>query len=93
VISSMDKGRPAPQTTCVWCNSPFPLKRRRGSPQKFCSAAHRHAFWSAARCWVMQELRAARLTVKALKAPYESAHASGRAARTRQRHINNCQQP
>jgi hypothetical protein len=33
---------------CRWCGRPF-FRRRGGSPQRFCSAAHRMAFWSALR--------------------------------------------
>src|SRR6516162_1656841 len=35
---------------CLWCKRPF-RARRGGSPKRFCCAAHRIAFWSAARRW------------------------------------------
>jgi len=35
---------------CLWCRRPFSA-RRGGSPKRFCCAAHRTAFWSAARRW------------------------------------------
>jgi hypothetical protein len=35
---------------CLWCRRPF-RDRRGGSPKRFCCAAHRMAFWSAARRW------------------------------------------
>jgi hypothetical protein len=35
---------------CPWCKRAFPA-RRGGSPKRFCCAAHRTAFWSAARRW------------------------------------------
>jgi len=35
---------------CLWCRRPFSA-RRGGSPKRFCCAAHRMAFWSAARRW------------------------------------------
>ena len=35
---------------CLWCRRPF-SGRRGGSPKRFCCAAHRTAFWSAARRW------------------------------------------
>jgi len=37
--------------TCLWCGLSFRVRRRGGSPQKFCCAAHRAAFHSAARRW------------------------------------------
>ena len=35
---------------CLWCKRPF-RPRHGGSPQRFCCAGHRMAFWSAARRW------------------------------------------
>jgi hypothetical protein len=35
---------------CLWCKRRF-VARRGGSPKRFCCAAHRMAFWSAARRW------------------------------------------
>jgi hypothetical protein len=35
---------------CLWCGRPFPAHRG-GSPQRFCKARCRTAFWSALRRW------------------------------------------
>jgi hypothetical protein len=35
---------------CPWCEKPF-RARRGGSPQRFCGAKCRSAFWSALRRW------------------------------------------
>ena len=50
------------RTTCRWCGRLFQA-RRGGSPQRFCSAAHRMAFWSALRCWAERAVAAGALTV------------------------------
>ena len=47
---------------CLWCGRPFRV-RRGGSPQRFCSAAHRMAFWSALRRWAERAVAAGMLTV------------------------------
>jgi hypothetical protein len=43
--------------SCAWCDRPFPA-RRGGSPQRFCCAAHRIAFWSALRSWAERAVAA-----------------------------------
>jgi hypothetical protein len=35
---------------CLWCERPFPAHRG-GSPQRFCTARCRTAFWTALRRW------------------------------------------
>jgi hypothetical protein len=47
---------------CLWCGRSFPA-RRGGSPQRFCCAAHRLAFWSALRRWAERAVAAGVLTV------------------------------
>ena len=42
---------------CLWCGRPFQL-RHGGSPKRFCSSAHRIAFWSALRRWAERALAA-----------------------------------
>jgi hypothetical protein len=47
---------------CLWCERPF-QERRGGSPKRYCSAAHRMAFWSALRRWAERAVAAGVLTV------------------------------
>jgi hypothetical protein len=47
---------------CVWCGRPLSA-RRGGSPKRFCSAAHRIAFWSALRRWAERAVAAGALTI------------------------------
>jgi hypothetical protein len=47
---------------CLWCGRPFQA-RRGGSPKRFCSAAHRIAFWSALRGWAERAVAAGFLTI------------------------------
>ncbi len=54
--------------TCLWCGRPFRARRRGGSLQKFCCAAHRTAFHSAARRWAEHAVAAGALRVADLKA-------------------------
>ena len=44
-------------TVCLWCGHPFQA-RRGGSPKRFCSPAHRIAFWSALRRWAERAVAA-----------------------------------
>jgi hypothetical protein len=53
--------------TCVWCGRSF-RGRRGGSPQRFCCAAHRTAFHSAARRWAEHAVAVGMLAVADLKA-------------------------
>lgn len=56
-------------SVCLWCDRPITRKHRRGSEQKFCSAAHRMAFWTAARRWVARMIESGSLTLEDLKRP------------------------
>ena len=47
---------------CLWCKRPF-RARRGGSPRRFCCAAHRMAFWSAARRWAERAVVSGLLSV------------------------------
>jgi hypothetical protein len=47
---------------CLWCKRPF-RPRRGGSPKRFCCAAHRIAFWSAARRWAEKAVASGVLSV------------------------------
>jgi hypothetical protein len=60
---------------CLWCERHLRTGRRRGSPKRFCSPAHRNAFWSAARRWTMQAIEAGHLSPEALKATQRGVHA------------------
>jgi len=51
-----------PSGICLWCQRPFPA-RRGGSPKRFCSAAHRTAFWSALRRWGEKAVATGMLTM------------------------------
>jgi hypothetical protein len=51
---------------CLWCERPF-RARRGGSPQRFCCAAHRLAFWSALRRWGERSVASGMLTVAELR--------------------------
>ena len=69
----MTKGAAA---VCQWCERPF-LGRRGGSPQRFCCAAHRMAFWSALRRCAERAIADGILTIADIRnsAP-RSVHAS-----------------
>jgi len=60
-VTEMDDAR------CPWCNQPFRVRARRGSPQTFCSPGCRAAFWSAARRWGERAVKTGLLTVDDLK--------------------------
>lgn len=47
---------------CLWCDRPY-QPRRHGSPQRFCGAGCRTAFWSALRRWGERAIEAGILTV------------------------------
>jgi hypothetical protein len=51
---------------CLWCDRPF-RTRRGGSPKRFCSAAHRVAFWSALRRWGERAVAARVLTLDQIR--------------------------
>jgi hypothetical protein len=48
--------------SCLWCGRPFHA-RRGGSPQRFCCATHRIAFWSALRRFAERAVASGSLTV------------------------------
>ena len=49
-------------SVCPWCKRAFPA-RRGGSPKRFCCAAHKTAFWSAARRWAEKAVVSGLLSV------------------------------
>jgi hypothetical protein len=60
---------------CDWCAAHLPNGRRRGSPQKFCSKTHRHAYDAALRGHSRGLIAVGLLTIETLRAPYASARA------------------
>jgi hypothetical protein len=52
----------AVSTACQWCDEPF-RARRGGSPQRFCGARCRSAFWTALRRWGERAVAAGILTI------------------------------
>jgi hypothetical protein len=60
---------------CPWCGRVFRPRTTGGTDQRFCGAACRHAFWSAARRWVMRAVDAGLLSAEVLKASPATAHA------------------
>jgi hypothetical protein len=61
--------------TCPWCGRLFTVCRSGGAQKRFCSSAHRHAFWTAARRYVAKEIETGRIRIEALKALQSTAHA------------------
>ena len=53
-------------SACEWCGKPF-RARRGGSPQRFCGAACRSAFWSALRRWGERAVASGILTLDTIK--------------------------
>jgi|HubBroStandDraft_3_1064219.scaffolds.fasta_scaffold78727_4 hypothetical protein len=51
---------------CLWCGRPF-AARRGGSPQRFCKARCRTAFWSALRRWAERAVATGVLTIAAIR--------------------------
>jgi hypothetical protein len=62
--------------SCPWCGRAFRPRTTGGTDQRFCGAGCRHAFWSAARRWVMRAVDAGLLSSDMLKAVQTSAHAA-----------------
>jgi hypothetical protein len=56
----MTKGTAA---VCQWCERAFRPRGGGGSPQRFCGAACRTAFWTALRRWGERAMAAGILTV------------------------------
>ena len=54
--------------TCLWCGAEFSVRRRRGNEQRFCSASHRNAFWTAARRWAFEAIESGLVSIETLKA-------------------------
>jgi hypothetical protein len=61
--------------SCPWCGHAFKPRTTGGSDQRFCGAGCRHAFWSAARRWVMRAVETGLLSAEVLKAAQSSVHA------------------
>jgi len=61
---------------CHWCGQPYQPSRR-GSPQRFCSPAHRRAYDQAARDWVRQAIATGLLSVADLQNAHGKARALG----------------
>jgi hypothetical protein len=53
--------------SCQWCEKPFQARRGGGSPQRFCGAACRTAFWTALRRCGERAIAAGILTIDELK--------------------------
>jgi hypothetical protein len=60
---------------CSWCGQAFEPRTSGGSCQRFCKAACRQAFWSAARSWVALAFQTGLLSTDVLKAAQASVHA------------------
>jgi len=61
---------------CTWCGCVFAARQSGGSPQQFCSAAHRRAFWQAASAYAAWLLRTNQITIEAIKVHSSSAGAA-----------------
>jgi hypothetical protein len=59
-------GAPMDEAVCDWCGRPYRV-RRGGSPQRFCGAACRSAFHTAARRWAERAVAAGWLTLAELR--------------------------
>jgi hypothetical protein len=68
---------------CSWCGRGFEPRTSGGSDQRFCRAACRQAFWSAARRWVWKAVEAGLLSSEILKATGASVHAVAEPFRAR----------
>ena len=54
---------------CPWCGTHFQRRSSGGTDQRFCQAACRQAFWTAARRWIGRALEAGLLSAEVLKGP------------------------
>jgi hypothetical protein len=61
--------------SCPWCGRAFRPRTSGGTDQRFCGASCRHAFWTAARRWVMLAIETGLLSADMLRTPQSSAHA------------------
>ena len=57
---------------CLWCGQPYEPSRR-GSPQRFCSTAHRRAYDAAARAWVRRALQFGLLCIADLQSAADAS--------------------
>ena len=55
--------------TCLWCDGPFPPRKRGGSKKRFCSDECRLDFHKACRIWAMKQVDAHLLPIADLKRP------------------------
>ena len=62
-------------TDCAWCGQPFEPRRTGGTPQLFCTIAHRRAFDQSARAWVQQAIETGALTIADLQRASRTARA------------------
>jgi len=60
---------------CVICGAPIPIRRRRGSPQRFCSSSHRFKYDALARRHGHEQLNMGLVTIELLIARERGAHA------------------
>jgi hypothetical protein len=60
---------------CPWCGRAFRPRTTGETDQRFCGPGCGHAFWSAARRWVMRAVETGLLTTDVLKAAQSSVHA------------------
>ena len=56
----------ASSSVCQWCEQPF-RPRRGGSPQRFCGAECRTAFWTALRRWGERAVAVGILTIDEIR--------------------------
>ena len=63
---------------CLWCQRAFTPRMTGGSPQRFCSAGHRQAFWIAARRWTMRAVEVGLINIDCLKTYHPRPQISGR---------------
>jgi hypothetical protein len=61
--------------SCPWCGRAFRRRTTGGTDQRFCGAGCRHAFWTAARRWVLRAVETGLLSADMLKAAQTSVHA------------------
>ena len=66
---------------CPWCGQPFTPRRIGAHRKKFCSAACKDRFHTAARLWVQRAIARGRLSVADLKAAQASCTTQASAAK------------
>src|SRR4051794_32191544 len=75
-FSSPSSGRS--ETRCLWCGQKFKPRATGGSAQKFCSAGHRNAFWTAARRWTLRAVETGLLVDRVSEGDQDERARSGR---------------